>query len=288
MNSFGIQQGTIIRQPATANFMIDSADRGKSSASPWDFQITRNQSLMNGYFSRIGTTEVILEWCVPNISSNNNTLIFDISGATGQALQQTITLTTGFYTVEQMLKAVVAKLTDLSGTTGSSFSILQDTTNNQVAIAISAGVFRIDAATTLSNQIGFPVGNAAKTLVVPPCADLRITRYIDFISAQLTYCQDLKDTSTAPNSQDVLCRWYMANDTDVVPIDAYGFPIRMGYTPFSLRRLFSPPKQIRWDNYQPLGNLAFQVLEDQAQVLEPNLSPPYRSNWLMTCQMSEN
>jgi hypothetical protein len=58
----------------------------------------------------------------------------------------------------------------------------------------------------------------------------------------------------------------------------------MGYRPFNYRRLYNPPKQIRWDNIQPVGNLTFQVYNDQG-VLAPMRTT---TNWLMTLQLSED
>jgi hypothetical protein len=73
---------------------------------------------------------------------------------------------------------------------------------------------------------------------------------------------------------------------DVEPqYDAYGFPILMGYKKFVVRRLFNPPKQIRWTNNQPLGNIAFQVYDDTGSLLTASAE---ENNWLMTLQFSEN
>lgn len=281
------EQVITIRQPATANLMIDSADRDPSYSTAWDFQITKTNSIMNGFFSRIATTEVVLEWCVPNISADagTNTIVVDISGATGVVTNQTITLPSGFYTVEEALDTLASKLTDLSGTTGSTFSVTQ-TVDGLVYLGMNSGTFNIATATNLSNaldmaEIASPGINA---YLISECADLRLYRYIDFVSSQLTYNQDLKDNSTATFNRDVLCRWYMAWDVEP-QYDAYGFPILMGYKKFVVRRLFNPPKYIRWSNNQPLGNIAFQVYDDDGILLTNNSD---KNNWLMTLQFSEN
>jgi hypothetical protein len=114
--------------------------------------------------------------------------------------------------------------------------------------------------------------------------DLRRYRYIDIVSSQLTYNQDLKDAATTQIVRDILCRWYFAYD-QFADVDQYGFPIFMGYEPFVVRRTFSPPKQIRWDNIQPIGQLSFEVYDDnQNQIL---IDSP-QTNFLMTLQVSEN
>ena len=274
-----------IRQPATANLMIDSADRVPSVyPSPWNFQISKSQNTNNGFFTRIGTTEVVLEWCLPNIENGvNNTLIFDICGATGIVTNQVITFEPGFYTVETLLDTLVNMLNDLSGTTGSTFLIQQ--IDGYTELAIDSGEWSIASATPLSGQLDLPVGNSIQSYPISQCADLRLFRYIDFVSNDLTYNQDLKDNSTANNNRDVLCRWYMAWDQEP-NYDAYGYPILMGYRKFVLRRLFNPPKQIKWNPRQPLGNMSFQVYDENGILLPtPDLGT---NNWLMTLQFSEN
>lgn len=279
------EQVITIRQPATANLMIDSADRITTQySSPWDFQITKSASIMNGFFTRVATTEVVLEWCVENIvGGQNDTLILDISGATGRLPNETITLTPGFYTVAQALDAIVEKINDLSGTTGSTASVVDFPGGTVWGIALDVGEIGVVTETTLSEQLEIPATGLSPFMGIGICPDLRLYRYLDFVSSQLTYNQDLKDNSTASTNRDVLCRWYMAWD-DQPQYDAYGFPILMGYQKFVLRRLFNPPKQIRWTNSQPLGNIAFQVYTDLGSLV-PN-SPD--SEWLMTLQFSEN
>jgi len=242
---------------------------------------------MNGFFTRIATTEVVLEWCIPNIETGvSDNIIVDISGATVVDNALNIQVSEGFYTVEDMLDSLVAEL-NASNTAGCSFSVKN--VSGFIYIDCSGGQFRIDTATPLSTTL---FSSALNPTVYQPdhliseCADLRLYRYIDFVSSQLTYNQDLKDNSTATYNRDVLCRWYMAWD-DQPQYDAYGFPILMGYKKFVLRRLFNPPKQIRWNNTQPLGNIAFQVYDNTGALLQ-NASGTGVSNWLMTLQFSEN
>ena len=294
MNNFGVERATTIRQPSTANLMIDSFDR--ETPNPWNFQITKNQALQNGFFSRIATTEVVLEWGNPNISAElQNTLIsIDISGTGANTFVGTvpITLGTGFYTVAQALERWCSQLNDLSGTTGTGFRPL--VYFGLPGVASTGGVWRITApGTLLALQLGLPYFTTdtfapAHFLGTP---DLRPYRYLDFTSSQLTYNQDLKDNSTALIERDVLCRWYFAWDTPP-ELDTLGVPILMGYVPFKARRLYNPPKQIKWDPTQPLGNLSFEVFySDITGLSGPVPAYPtntFPSNWLMTLQLSEN
>ena len=295
------EKGTTIRVPSTANLMVDSADRpNPDTTRANDFQITRTNSILNGYFTRIGTTEVVLEYNTPNISTalNNNTITIDLSGGTTGGGVNTVTevLGSGIYTQAAIWNWVLAQLNAASASLTPAVTwTISATTTGYYALVPSANVYveftgtlatQLDVATGALVFLGPTAGGAGPPAVpvylqlVP--VDLRPFRYLDFVSAQLTYNQDLKDSSTAVRTRDVLCRWYMAWDQPP-ELDQYGFPILMGYTPFTLRRIFSPPKQIRWDNIQPLGNIAFQVYTDQDALAPFN----FNTNWLMTLQVSE-
>lgn len=290
MNSFGTDKAITIRYPSTANLMIDSQDRDADVyPTPWDFQIVKAQSIQNGFFTRIATTEVVFKYVDPNVSSglNNDVLLIDLSGIAPETFAGTeqIDVPAGNYTTEELLDIIVAALN--TATSGTSFSI---TNSPGFATIIKSTDFALHItaanATRLSDQLNieylpFPV---VVGLEIPFTVDLRPYTYIDIVSPQITYAQDLKDNATQDINRDVLCRWYFADD---VPeqIDGYGFPILMGYKPFVRRRLYNPPKQIKWDNNLPLGNLSFQLYDEVGDLITIN---PTESQFYMTLQLSEN
>lgn len=286
-SAFGVEKATLIRVPSTANLMIDSADRDPNlSPSPWDFQITRTNSIMNGFFTRIGTTEVVLEWKESNISGvsglDNNQITFDISGTGANTHVGThqVSLLEDNYTVADVLDALVKELNDISGTTGAVWSVSSAT--KPVSLVVTGAVAELQDS-NLQEELDIPAGGF-DNVFTPLLPDLRPHRYIDFVSDQLTYNQDLKDNSTAEFARDVLCRWYFSYD-DQNLLDKYGFPILMGYTTFCLRRIYNPPKQIKWDASQPLGNISFKVYDENGDLLYPDGTS--LSEWLMTLQFSE-
>jgi hypothetical protein len=72
----------------------------------------------------------------------------------------------------------------------------------------------------LKAQMGWEAASGTPFLVsLGP--DLRPYRYIDFVSDQLTYNQNLKDATSNLRDQSVLVRWYFAYDNPS-PTDAYG------------------------------------------------------------------
>jgi hypothetical protein len=300
-----LEKGMTIRQPSTANLMIDSEDalsdangifNGASDYNGAKFTITRNSSILNGFFTRIATTELVLNYAVPNISAavGNDTFTVLQSPST----QVTVTLQDGSYTVEQALDEIVLLL-NAAGTRAGVFSI--DVQNGQIVLQNSTTGFDIGDE-ILAAQLGFNIlgGMATDQIVGANYApDLRVFKYLDFVSQELTYCQDLKDSSTSIPVKDVLARWYMAYDVPVAE-DAYGFPILMGYKGFVQRRAFNPPKQIRWEPNLPIGQLSFEVYAKVATQIDPAaLSYTFKSpyvlataaggnlSWLMTLQVSE-
>lgn len=305
-SAYGVEKATLIRVPATANLMLDSKDRnpildgsGVDISSPWSFSLNRKQQLINGFFSRIGTTEVVLEWCVPNISDTLNNRQLQIIDASG--ITRSIDLLPGNYTVAEALNTVVDLLSGLA-LPGYTWSIQYGAGNPTGLDGIRD--FRVKPG-NLANQLGLNPWAASTNISTPllplaiiDCPDLRPYRYIDFTCEQLTSVQDVKDASTQPQSRDVLCRWYFADDTPT-GVDAYGFPILPGYTKFVTRRIFNPPKQIKWEQNFPVGGyLQFAVYDQDGDLVEevsafneifglslPNAPP--ESNWLMTLQLSE-
>ena len=271
-----------VRPSATAMLAVDSKDRlvigapfpGSQQPVSYTFRIQKTNSILNGFFNRIGVTELVLEWQAQNVSSavlvpgfavGNNTFTWS-GGGSG-----TVTIPTGWYNVAQLGAQLATLMT--AATVGG-------TTWTWAAVPASSGVYgaywllpAANVATlTLTGAIWQQLAsglsgsaNAYTTTLGLPVInpDLRPVRYLDFVCNDLTYNQALKDDSTSSIYRDNLCRWYFAWSDDFSPaLDANDYPILMGYTPFVARRLFSPPKQIRWDARMPLGNLTFQVFND--------------------------
>lgn len=307
----GPEKGVPIRQASTANLMLDSQDRfgnlGDTTAG--NFTIQKKNSILNGYFTRIATTEVVLDWNLPNVYDlsgnditngfNNSVAVVDISGVGPIAAS----VLAGTYNVAEALDALVVALNVAA--TPAVFSVV--TTTPGAVVLSSTVAYRFPLAgnaqdTNLISRLGFTFAGAyvtTKTLnpfTMPGlvgAADLRIYKYLDFVSTQLTYNQELKDSSTNTDVRDTLCRWYMSVDNMPNYRDTYGFPIYLEYTPFSISKLYPFPKQIKWDPTMPVGQLQFQVFAttigngttifaNETVLLDVN-----RYEWRMTLQVSE-
>jgi hypothetical protein len=299
MDTIKEPESVTIRPPATANLMIDASDRDRARyPSPWDFQINKAEALLNGFFHRVALTEACLEWDIPTIqSSKNSTAPNNILAWQPSSISTLYTSTQSQYvgTAADYLDLHVAAANAQSSVTGFSTSVSSvkgvTTLLNSVPVTFST--------TTLAKQFNLPVGapptTATDTTTQIFAPDLRRYKFIDFVSNQLTYNQDLKDATSNKKTVDVIQRWYMAYDAENT-YDKYGFPVYMGYKPFAMTKMYNPPKQIKWDSIQPVGNVSFQVWGEpcpqdnvanyQYNVIDSGLA--YRNNWFLTLQVSEN
>jgi hypothetical protein len=276
-------RGTTIRNPATANLLIDSIDRPVTQQSG-NFTINKKYSILNGFFTRMAVTEAVVDWCVDNISeiTANNTFTVSIGGTL-----TTVTFEDGSYTVATLLDQLVVLLNTAEGQ-GQTFSIIAPGGAGGfigAAALASTGTFTI-LESNLQNELNI-VANTAGTVFPVSCPVLLPYTYIDFVCSDLTYNQSLKDTTTNSFETNVLYRWYFAWEGPA-PVDAYGYPIYQGYQRFIARRSIAFPKQIRWENNMPIGQLSFQVYSSQGVLLAPTQTANGEFEWKLTLLVSEN
>jgi len=300
-------KGVDIRNPSTANFLIDSQDRAGFNATTVastaalvnraaDFTITKTgQNLITGFFTRFALTEVELEWNIYNVNSTNNSTGVSIRNTgTGGIVNYTVTIPIGNYTVEEALDALLIQLNALPF--GNVFTLVDSATTGALGAAGRKAIqlasprqfaFYTLTATpdtgpltlNLAQNLGFlvvdftalPLSSAgfqtAQTAYAP---NLLAYNYIDITSPQLASQQKVKDATTSNfDAIDVIYRWVFANDeADPTAVDGYGYPILQGYYPFKSRRYLAFPKQVRWDPLLPIGNLQFQTYTDKETLLQ--------------------
>jgi hypothetical protein len=282
------EKTSTIRYPSIANLMVDSADR-VTAAYPLcnDFQIVKKNSLLNGFFTRVGATEVVMEWTTPNVGPQQ----YSIEYSTNNGTMVPTNIDGGFYTQENFLDSYVQYLNDsalgytwaiVAANNGEAFIEFTATTGTSFTLSGSATAAIFGSSPITQNSAVWNQTGAGNVFYIP-IIDLRPARYVDIVCNQLTNNQAVKDASTAPIVRDVLVRWYFDYDNQN-PTDAYGYPILMGYAPFFLRRLYNPPKQIQWQTNIPVGNLSLQLYNNNGilQAVSPD------TNYLMTLQISEN
>lgn len=282
------EKATPIRYPSTANLMVDSADRVKGNYPLCNnFLIAKNQSIMNGFFTRVGTTEVVFEWNTPNVSALAGTIDYTVG-----SIVNSFNLS-GFFTVEELVDAIADNCNNFTGATGVTWTVVgiygAGAQFNLAGPGVADGtIWGIEGPIIAELNDGFPLiseafnTGASSADILASTVDLRPVRYIDIVCTQLTNNQAVKDASTAQNVRDVLCRWYFDYDNQNL-VDAYGFPVLMGYSPFYIRRIFNPPKQIQWQSNVPIGQMAFQLYDNTGKLATVNS----KTDFLMTLQASE-
>jgi hypothetical protein len=318
----GSNVGTTIRQPSTALLTIDSEDRfptyqtkreaapGSYNYSPYDFTITKNESVMNGFFTRLAVTEVVFPWNVPNINAQTNRMLVGYAAAPGGPFTTfTLSVPIGFYTPSQLATAIQAELVAVPALVGTTVVYGTDNIPSFTFDFTATGQFVIFTPMTFQPNPalpGFYQFNNTKQLfdvlglyslsLIPSVQKVGIetmcqsTRYIDIICALLTYNQSLKDTTTQPISRDALCRVYLGslNSNMIVPASDPDFA-PPGTTPGVIYTQYSSPKQIQWSPNQPVSSgLRFQIFDDEGTPLGDLYDPSPEINWSLTLNVSEN
>lgn len=324
----GITQGQVFRPSSTALLTIDSADRFRnraderaavagtlnSNVSPYDFTITKNESIMNGFFTRLAVSEVVMPWPFTNVNNRTNSIkLFYQPGGAGPILEETIGLPNGFYRPSQIATAMETAVQAYVPTFSMVYSpvsapgepsyapmCFEYGTGSATKVAFgpmtpgTPGVYPFDDQTTqLFDLLGFSVldGGTLSTTATGNSTLCQDVRYVDIVCPQLIYNQALKDTSSQRTVYDSLCRVYLADagssiPGNVAPEDPLFCP--PGCAPTVVYHDFAQPKQIQWQPNQPVpGYLQFKVFDDNGVPLS-SIGNLTSLNWSMTLLVSEN
>lgn len=300
--------GQPVRQPAVSVFTVDTADRRifdiqgfrVDTTSPNEILINKQQTLMNGYITRVALTEMNMEWNTPNVIANgpckNNTLLFERSdGPNGAVLESvTISLDEGFYTPNELAANLTLKLNSYQSGTGvfgaTAWEVVyNDPKQNGNFVIRFSGTFspaffwRIrpqnqNTNDDLCNLMGFtsPPKSFYKNLI-GSYASMTYTPYFDIVSTQLTKKQNVNDNSTSIiTGRNLLARIYLNNAGFVGREDATDggaepqaialCPI-VGCRPFSLYKSFETPKQIYWDTKEFIAVVDLQLVDYKGRIL---------------------
>ena len=295
-----------IRPSSTALFGIDSADRYKTvieqqqgNKSAYDFTIYKSESLLNGFFTRIGLTEVVFPYYIPNINNKTNTIIMIYDGGA----EVTITLTNGFYSPTALASELQAQL--ITGGAAAGTTVTYTALGNFV-IDVTAGhdimlLPSVDGPNdwSLFDLLGGTddwYGVGGQTLI-SKITRARYTEYIDIVCSQLTYNQDLKDGSSDPIVRDMLARVYVETENDQIAPVWNGTKVIVpvpetipGCYPFTIYRQFKTPKMIMWNKNQPIGNLKIELYDSRGNPLTMGSDLPDSAapDWRITLLVSEN
>lgn len=328
------QVAQVIRVPSTALLTIDSEDRYTNylssragNLSPYNFAIQKTESLMPGFMTRIGVSEVVFPWVVPNINKKTNTIQYTYTIGAGAAVLGTVTLFTGFYKPAEIAAAIQAELSSIVGlgfvmTYGS----IVDTNEPFFQYNVGAGntfAFRpmqySSSATAgppavpaypypsstkqLFDLLGFTLGNISLLQYGQGTYTFcQAIRYVDIVCNQLTNSQSQKDQTSQTIARDMLCRIYVGGASGVTSTVATSSTAPNlfcppGCAPTTIYRNFTEAKQIQWIPNQNIpGYLQFTVYDDTGAPLDESIDIGGAgiggvlgtySDWSMTMLVSE-
>lgn len=326
---YSARDSAITQRPtSTAILAIDSEDRFRDyddardvditatrNRNPYSFTITKGQSLMNGFFTRIGVTEVVFPWVIPNINAQTNKINFIYDLGAGPSPLTTLTLDTGFYTPTMLASTLEQKLSAAMGLPIGQFVVTYGIATIGTTAPTQRPIFELAFTIAGANIAFFPIpgvdtkrkqlfdilGLTSDAYLYMPShvgvdTYCQATRYIDIVCTQLTANQALKDTMSQTVARDVLCRVYVGDaagvQSTVLPSSPTFCP--PGCMPTTIYKDYAQPKQVQWIPNQPVpGYLQFDVYDDAGFILTdmvPTIggSIGNASNWSLTLLVTEN
>ena len=312
INNAEVGSAVSVRPSSTALFTVNSADRYAGNnirrqigvqTSPYDFTIRKNESLLNGFFTRMGITEISFPMTLPNVdgSTSRMAILYTVSGS--PEASSIFTPAFGFYTPSEIAAALQVKIRSLDASFSTATVTYGANSLPQFIVTMPAGatVSFAPIATTAGlpfpydqNQIqlydmfGFTLANALaqQAVVVGNFTFFQKYQYLDIVSTLLTGNQNLKDSTTSPVDRNILCRLYVdyENSYNVPPSDPLFAPA--GTTPITLYRKFPIPKFVQCDVKQPVGQLNFQVFDQDGFIIKSD--PQFQDmDWKMSMLVSE-
>lgn len=296
-----------IRPSSTALLTIDSEDRYKdylqsraNPTSPYNFSITKSESLMPGFMTRIGISEVVFPWAIPNINLKTQSINVVYNIGAGE-VPFTLTIPVGFYTPIQLASILEE---DISGAGATGFTFRYGGAaidiSNAAIISLDAPYFSYEMADPshnirflpmTPNSVDYPYSPQTKQLFdilgFTSVNSQNLTqgaggytlcqaiRYVDIVCNQLTNSQAQKDQTSQTIARNMLCRIYLgdggAGGQSTVQPSALAF-CPPGCAPTVIYRNFTMPKQIQWIPNQNIpGFLQFQVYDDAGDLLDASL-----------------
>lgn len=225
-----------VRPSATAVLAIDSDDRypnyrvrRTNPTYPFSINIQKNENILNGFFRRLALTEFRLNWTLPNISQVWGNSVIELAyvlTANISSSPPTVTLIVvpdGFYGAEELANQLQKNMREQTGNLN--WKVITKNEDDDVLSFIAPtgySFFFSDLATNerelcdLMNVPVFPitiVGPSPATnysvVVNSGVPNLRPMDYFDLVCSELSYNQNLKDTTSAPIYRDMITRIYL-------------------------------------------------------------------------------
>ena len=297
-------QGTLIRQPATAQLLIDSLDRFTAgypnslaeaqslSSSNWSLNL--QQVVMNGYVTRLGVSQILFHWNLRTVVGGYSDA-FSVSYDGGAAVQ--VALVTGWYNVETMAAMLQAQLN--LAVVGAAFVVQWDALRGVFSVDAGAGhtvVFQPPADNRerrTQHMLGLLAAQPAAQIQrgVPPT--MLPTRYVDICSTYLTKYQRLKDANTLQSNITSTCiaRLFAIplNSSEYIRAGtALADASSPGDAPFVITVDYTFPKQIAWNPEEGISNFDIQLFDEDGELIPYNPAAGIMCEYNMVLLASED
>lgn len=300
---FGELKQVVSAPISEALLTVDSRDGLKTNSitglysnpkNPFDLQIYSQSQLVTGRCRRLKLKELNMTYNVPNVNPRNNVLFIQMS-STDDIFQ--IDLNPGFYLPEDLATALELLMNNGSGAGGTvtpdtpvggitTWSVTWNSDSNTFTISDGNGAsdaFRVlpklgqpipswsvtpaePRSSTLAEMMGFNNcgnGYAIETLT-SSYATMLYTTYIDVVSNWMTKNQYIVDRSTNQKTgNSILARLYIAPERYYSTSNT----TIIGTRPFALYKEWSNPKEINWDEKEPIASINIQLQDDKGNIL---------------------
>jgi hypothetical protein len=329
---------------SSADRFKNLAEARAGTTTPYDFTIQKNENIMAGSITRLALTEFVLPWNLPNVNNINNKIIFYFQStdpvSTVPFSSYTITIPPGWYdgtSLANMITQILGNSNTGSPLNPANANLYTWITNAGWQIFYTASIGNFIANSTVNGALytfqfvpyvnpqtpnvknvfdmmnwafngTLPISGGMAQYQSSGVSPMITTEYVDVICDQITYNQELRDSTSQPQFRDMLARIYLKSplDGNQVPLTQYFvasssystsiptnafpptpvptgastsmFPAVLGTAPFIIYRQFSTPKYVKWSGNQNIpGFMRFQLVDDQGNVLtsgpNPNLNP---------------
>ena len=306
------------RYPQSAYLLIDSQDRyllnkngfyeAKPETSPNNIYISHQRLNGFGEIKRVSVTDISFPWRTPNINIRNNIFELRINN-----VDVYLTVPEDFYKPSELALKMQTIANSSSGfrtiasqggvpvytPLGQPFSVTTDAIGRFTIIATNATF----TTKTLTDVTGYESSiNQVINFDTPPAPlsppnapvpvfttyrggipSMAYTRYIDFVSTNLTKHQRLKDSLTQLNYTNIIYRLYLDNTLDMPLTDDTFF----GSRPCDIYRQIANPKYVMWNKNEMISAVDIQLYDDAGELLYIP-SQDWEANYLITMLLSES
>lgn len=279
--------GKPIRPPASANLLIDSEDRyataddrvRNAASNPGnDFIVSKPQALLYGHFTRVGVSQIQLQYRVPSIVAgvNDTFLLYDVTNAN----YYQVTIPQGYYSATSLAAAIQTAVLALPSNPFTAFTCQYSAldggfvmTNSAVDLALAyvtgtpytaaqAAVWSRTFTTIGGSQSNLAIFQPAPTQTIElGTPQLLFTKYIDVVSDRLAKYQRVKDADTLPtNKSNIVARVYLTAPNTRVDPTASGGPFDLVWSPQTI-------KLSSWSPAEAIFELDFRLFDEFGELL---------------------